>query len=177
METQEITYKLNGQSLQANVQLLCPSAWIFVVSCGENDPFHLEYNENRWEAIEEGQDETLVNSIGRELMHVYASRIPRTIVSDERFFIVASEEEEVICFWNEELRIRVAASTDQLRLGDIQEKIYFGSRHNDFKAFQTIDYNGEDISVIEEAIAWYTNRSAGSVQIPKSFPDSALSFN
>ncbi|HEY0896429.1 MAG TPA: hypothetical protein VGE15_07760 [Sphingobacteriaceae bacterium] len=174
METREIIYELNGESCHAQVQLLSPAAWIFVVRLGKDEPFHLEYEENSWAAIEEGQDPVRAASIGEALMNAYGTVIPRTVGSREPFFIMSNENEEIICSWDADLRIRVSASTEGLGLGDLHEKVYFGSCPDGFRAFQTIDYRQEDALLVEQAIAWYTSRKADTAQ---AGPAISLSLN
>ncbi len=174
METREINYELNGKSCHAEVQLLSPAAWIFLVRPGGEKPFHLEYEEKCWAAIEAGQDPVRVAVIGKALMEIYGSVIPRTVVSQEPFFIMSNERDEIICSWDTDLRIRVSASTEELGLGDMDEKVYFGSCPDGFRAFQTIDYRPEDARLAEQAIAWYTSRKADPAQ---AAPAGSLSLN
>lgn len=174
METREIFYEFNGESRQARVQMLSPGAGIFLVSCGAGDPIHLEYSEDGWDAIEDGQNIALVYSIGEALMKTFGKMLSRTIVPDEQFFIVANEGEEIICSWETDLRIRVTGSTESLGLGDSAEQVYFGTYGESFRAFQTIDFRREDSELIEQAIAWYTSRKtdAGAAR-----PHLAVSLN
>lgn len=159
METQDIIISQDGQQLIGQVQLLCPSALIFVVSVPGMEPFHLEYNNGEWEAIEEGIPSTLTNSLGEQLVKTHRNLLCRSIEPEEEYFIVENEGVEMICSWTNDLRIRVSACTEALILGDISERVYFGSYQDEFRAFQTIDYSGEDSGLVKDAIAWYTNRS------------------
>lgn len=167
---------MDGQQFHATAQLLCPSALIFVVYYGETEPLHLEFNENGWEAIGEC-NELVVSAIGQELRNVYGNLISRSVVAEEPYFILENGKEEIICFWEHDLRIRVTSSSENCILGDSREQIYFGNYQNAFRAFQTIDYHGEDPGIIEDAIQWYSTREAKIGNATKAFPLTASSLN
>ncbi|HEY0900326.1 MAG TPA: hypothetical protein VGD90_13400 [Sphingobacteriaceae bacterium] len=168
---------MDGQQFHATAQLLCPSALIFVVYYGETEPLHLEFNENGWEVIGDSANELIVSAIGQELRQVYGNLISRSVVDEEQYFILENGKEEIICFWEHDLRIRVTSSTENCVLGDSREQIYFGNFQNEFRAFQTIDYHGEDPGIIEDAIEWYTSREAEIAKDIQTSPLTAPSLN
>lgn len=177
MDTREITYQLDGQQFNATAQLLCPSALIFVVHYGEKEPLHLEFSETGWKSIGEFSNDLIVSAIGHELRQVYGNLISRNLVAEEPYFILENGKEEIICFWDHDLRIRVTSSTENCVWGDSHELIYFGTFQNEFRAFQTIDYQDEDPVIVEDAIEWYTTRETKAAKDLKPFPQTAPSVN
>lgn len=162
MEIKEISYVYNGGKYRAKVQLLSPLTWIFLVTSATFDDFHVEYDEARkkWLAVEDDfNDKKLLFSIGTELTKIYGKDIQRTLgeskYSSVDFFVVDNGREDMICFWDSELRIRVAPLTDSPLFDDPKEVLYYGDHSGIPIAFQTIDYHGEDLEVILKAINWY----------------------
>ncbi|HEY0771504.1 MAG TPA: hypothetical protein VGD31_14355 [Sphingobacteriaceae bacterium] len=162
MDSQEINYVYNGFRYRAGIQLLSPLTWIFLVDSQHFEPFHIEYDDTRkkWIAIEKHlNDNKLVSAIGAELTKLYRKDIERTVPSSKfsslEFFVVDNGREDIICFWDSELRIRVAPLTDSPVYEDSKELLYYGDDFGTPVAFQTIDYHGEDPELILNAIKWY----------------------
>jgi len=160
MDSQEINYVYNGLKYKARIQLLSPLTWIFLIHCQHFDHFHLEYDETqkKWIAIED-RDKKLVFAIGAELTKLYKKDIERTASSSKlssiEFFVVDNGREDIICFWDSELRIRVISLTDTTVYEDPNELVYYGDGFGTPVAFQTIDYHGEDTGLVLKAIKWY----------------------
>jgi hypothetical protein len=164
MELKEIDYVYNGARYPARVQLLSPLTWIFLVTSANFEPFHIEYDETRrkWITVEDDfEDKKLVSSIGAELTKIYGKDIQRTLSTSKYssldFFVVDNGREDIICFWDSELRIRVALLTDSPLFEDPKELLYYGDDFGTPIFFQTIDYHGEDMELILTAINWYAN--------------------
>jgi hypothetical protein len=162
MELQEITYVYNGFRYKAPVQLLSPLTWIFLINSPHSQPFHLEFDEKRkrWIPVEEHfNDKKLASAIGAELTKLYGKDIERTLspskFSSLEYFVVDNGHEDIICFWDNEIRIRVASLTGSPLYEDPDELLYYGDDFGTPIAFQTIDYQGEDVEFILKAIKWY----------------------
>lgn len=162
MELKEIDYVYNGCKYQAKAQLLSPLTWIFLVTSAHFDTFHIEYDETRrkWLAVEDDfNDKKLLFSIGAELTKIYGKDIERTLSTSKYssldFFVVDNGREDIICFWDSELRIRVALLTDIRLYEDSKELVYYGDDFGTPIIFQTIDYHDEDVNIILNAINWY----------------------
>ena len=162
MEYREIKYVKNGFKYEARVQLLSPLTWIFLINSVHFEPFHLEFDEMRkkWVAIEgDLVEKKLVSAIGAELTKIYGKDIVRTISNSKfstiDFFIADNGHEDIICFWDRELRIRVSSLTGSPLFEDPNELLYYGDDFGCPIAFQTINYQGEDAELIISAIKWY----------------------
>ena len=161
MEPEEIDYVYKGGRHKVQAHLLSPLSWIFLISSTDFDPFHLEYDEIRrkWLPIEQSVDTKLVSAISCELMKLYRKDIERTVsgtkFSSLDFFVIDNGREDIICFWDRELRIRVIPLTDSPLYQDRKELLYYGDDFGTPIAFQTIDYDGEDTEIILQAIKWY----------------------
>jgi hypothetical protein len=162
MELREIRYVYNNLRYTAKVQLLSPLTWIFLVNSDHAEPFHLEYDEVRekWVPIEENlEDKKLISSIGMELTKIYGRDIERTVsqskFSSLDFFIADNRGQDIICFWDSELRIRVTSLTGSPLFLDPKELVFYGDDNGTPLVFQTIDYQGQDTEIILDAIKWY----------------------
>jgi hypothetical protein len=162
MELKDIRYVYNNFRYTAKVQLLSPLTWIFFVISEHAEPFHLEYDEERkkWMPIEEDlKDKKLIASVGMELTKIYGKDIERTLsrskFSSLELFIADNGGQDIICFWDSELRIRVTSLTGSPLFHDPKELVFYGDDNGSPIAFQTIDYHGEDTSIILKAIEWY----------------------
>lgn len=160
MKYQTISYLQNGKSLTAKVQLISPAAWIFVVDTEQAEPFHLEYDEDllRWEVIDDVNiEEAVISAISEELFKTFIRGAePTASNARSEYFLFKNDREEIICFWDAELRIRVVPFNENSVFAT-DEVVYYGNIFGKPLAFQTIDYQNEAPEVIEAAINWYAS--------------------
>lgn len=80
---------------------------------------------------------------------------PEFNMPDTDFFIFNNIDGDIIGFWDHQLRIRVVDIIDEPYQTDPNELHFYGDNRNIPIVFETIDYEGENISIIIEAIKWY----------------------
>ncbi|HEY1024857.1 MAG TPA: hypothetical protein VGE26_06805 [Sphingobacteriaceae bacterium] len=163
MKSQTISFVHNGRRHTASVQLVSPLAWIFVVNLNASEPFHLEYDEehSEWAVIDEDAEieGEIAAAMGEVLFERYRETIKPSIENaSSDCFIMENGNEEIICFWDRGLRIRVIPFIDDQPSDRSGELVYYGNNFGKPLTFQTIDYQGENPELVRAAIEWYAEK-------------------